>query len=763
MKKKLIISFSVIALIELVSINCSIIDSKSCAYKPSSSREINEEDNSKESEVAGMERKPALGNELSADVVYEGNFVVSDNLHISSEEKVDESLPPSFFSRVSSLCESLASILTSSRSQSNAPQSNAPQSNSQIPHVQSESRNVSKRSYRSPISSGSGHSMCAYDSGLANRSELGFIPTSFSPSIEEEINYSDGKGVEYVTEFNDKVLEKFKKNSPDQILESSESEENGDDNVSYNSQFSYDDLINVKKGNRNSLSDFEKNDKILDEASDLSDDEAKVDETDYSSEFEYEVTPLNSNSDPFGGVASYEQKLPAHIEGAVDENVLNSLKIGFLDNSKMLKMNTLASIYLFDVLLKRDKNVQGMNHVSNPLSIFFEPANQKLALNCAVYPVLGAIRYHLNRKINLMPNFQFNSWHLNLFDLLEKSNAFLEILFRHIHLPLNSPELISLLGAGIDQASNWHSILRLIEKYGIAPSFPNVEYSNNNHPAIIIRTLNSTLRAAAKRFHDCYHGGKDDIESSLVQLKQNKIQVLESIYNILGISFGVPFEGFEWNLTTRDGKAIRKKFPDGPKEFYEKIVGREFGDQVALCNYPQLGMNRHYGIRVDYRMIDHTYRKFINLPIEKLTQYALEIILSDRPLPISAVLDALECEKNGTLDESRFDYESVFELKNYFMSKENIFATRNYTNLHAFLIVGVNLDSDNRPTHWLVESSWGQDFDKKGNKLNHLFMTHDWFCKYVFEIIVPRDMLHEQEGNLANGPSLNYDQESTMY
>ena len=74
------------------------------------------------------------------------------------------------------------------------------------------------------------------------------------------------------------------------------------------------------------------------------------------------------------------------------------------------------------------------------------------------------------------------------------------------------------------------------------------------------------------------------------------------------------------------------KVPEGPKEFYETVVGREFGDQVAICNYPHLEMNRHYGIRVDHRIIDQPYRKFINLPIAKLTQYALEIVLSDRLL-----------------------------------------------------------------------------------------------------------------------------------
>lgn len=615
---------------------------------------------------------------------------------------------------------------------------------------------------RTPISSGSGHSLSGGNVGTVGNLNLDFIasPSNFAA---EEASLAENKD-KIEMKLIDELLEKRKSLLQDKTPEKVEDVD--DDNASYCSRFSL-DSIDAKTGKgkfRVNGSDSDVEVKVFDDKSDDSSSEEEiVDDLEYSSELEFEVTPYNSNSDPFGESGPVSHPLSAPIEGQLDESDLETLKNDFRENKeKMLKMNALAYVDVFGALMKRGKNRGGDHHVSHPLSFFFKPADQAASANCAVYPVLGAMRYHLNSKISLKKNFKFNPWHLNFYDLLEKSNAFLEIFFRNIHLPLDSPVLIALLEEGITQSSDWHSTVRLIEKYGIAPAFPHVKRVNNESPYMTINTLKSTLRAAVKRSHDYYHSGKDNPESSLTQVKLFKKTVLKSIYTILGTSFGVPLEDFEWNLTTRDGKSITKKFPEGPKEFYETVVGREFGDQVAICNYPHLEMNRHYGIRVDHRIIDQPYRKFINLPIAKLTQYALEIVLSDRPLPITALLEALDYDRNGTLDESRFDYKSVFGLKNYFMSKENIFATRNYNALHAFLIVGVNLDSEKRPTQWLVESSWGNDIRRNGNPMNHLLMSHEWFCKYVFEIVVPRDMLHEEDKILANGASHNYDHESKM-
>ena len=105
---------------------------------------------------------------------------------------------------------------------------------------------------------------------------------------------------------------------------------------------------------------------------------------------------------------------------------------------------------------------------------------------------------------------------------------------------------------------------------------------------------------------------------------------------------------------------------------------------------------------------------------------------------------------------------SVFGLKNYFMSKKTFSPQRNYNALHAFLIVGVNLDSGKGPTQWLVESSWGNNIRRNGNPMNHLLMSHEWFCKYVFKLLSLETCFMRRIKFLQMVQNHNYDHESKM-
>lgn len=228
-------------------------------------------------------------------------------------------------------------------------------------------------------------------------------------------------------------------------------------------------------------------------------------------------------------------------------------------------------------------------------------------------------------------------------------------------------------------------------------------------------------------------------------------------FTILSIGFGKPVTEFDWNFTDRNGKSYKYQLSD-PQEFYSKFIGEEFENKVTICNYPNLEMDKYFGIDVSYRMIGHKYRKFINLSAQKMNKYALKVVLSGKPLAATGLLDAIDFKINGEFDEKRFDYESLFGMKKHFMEKKDIYFTRNWSALHALLIVGVNLDGQGLPTHWLVESSWGQS-RRYGH---HLRMSHEWFEKYVFEIIVPKDMLFSTDAAILESGSFDYNDESQM-
>lgn len=60
---------------------------------------------------------------------------------------------------------------------------------------------------------------------------------------------------------------------------------------------------------------------------------------------------------------------------------------------------------------------------------------------------------------------------------------------------------------------------------------------------------------------------------------------------------------------------------------------------------------------------------------------------------------------------------------------------------HAMVFQGVNFDVEGKPALWRVENSWGKDHGHDGYDL----MTDDWFSEYVYQVVVDRKYLTENE------------------
>lgn len=60
---------------------------------------------------------------------------------------------------------------------------------------------------------------------------------------------------------------------------------------------------------------------------------------------------------------------------------------------------------------------------------------------------------------------------------------------------------------------------------------------------------------------------------------------------------------------------------------------------------------------------------------------------------------------------------------------------------HAMVFQGVNFDGEGKPTLWRIENSWGKDHGHDGYDL----MTDDWFSEYVYQVVVDRKYLTEDE------------------
>ena len=67
---------------------------------------------------------------------------------------------------------------------------------------------------------------------------------------------------------------------------------------------------------------------------------------------------------------------------------------------------------------------------------------------------------------------------------------------------------------------------------------------------------------------------------------------------------------------------------------------------------------------------------------------------------------------------------------------------------HAMVLTGVD-EVDGQPRRWRVENSWGDEIGDKG----YFTMDDDWFTDFVFEVVVKKaDLSEEQQAALDQEP-----------
>ena len=71
---------------------------------------------------------------------------------------------------------------------------------------------------------------------------------------------------------------------------------------------------------------------------------------------------------------------------------------------------------------------------------------------------------------------------------------------------------------------------------------------------------------------------------------------------------------------------------------------------------------------------------------------------------------------------------------------------------HAMVITGVNIDDD-KPNKWKIENSWGDEHAKKGYHI----ATDSWFDKYVFQVVINKKYLNEEELKVLESEAIELD------
>ena len=416
--------------------------------------------------------------------------------------------------------------------------------------------------------------------------------------------------------------------------------------------------------------------------------------------------------------------------GGISEDMLGRIRQGYTGTPEQKAVkNALASNSIATLAVNSENLSMIDTHFSHQVKTK-GITDQKSSGRCWLFTGLNVLRAKMITKYDL-PEFEFSQNYNSFYELLEKSNLFLQAVIDTRNLPMDDRKVDWLMKNPIGDGGQFTGVSNLIMKYGVVPKSVMPETFQSNNTGQMTMILKWKLREFALELR----------EMKSAKLAERKEVMLTEIYRILVECLGVPPTEFEWTRYNKEGKVVSvKKYT--PKSFYNEFIGEDLEDNyVMIMNDPTREYGKVYEIEYDRHVYDGENWLYINLPIERVKELAIASIKDNTAMYFSCDVGKFSNSKKGTLDINNMDYESLFRTK-FPMDKKQRIQTYSSGSSHAMTLIAVDLDEAGKPRKWMVENSWGAGSGYKGN----MIMTDKWFEEYMFRVVlekkyVPADVL----------------------
>ena len=408
--------------------------------------------------------------------------------------------------------------------------------------------------------------------------------------------------------------------------------------------------------------------------------------------------------------------------GGISEDMLGRIRQGYqgTPEQKAVK-NALASNSIATLAINAENLSMIDTHFSHRVTTK-GITDQKSSGRCWLFTGLNVLRAKMITKYDL-PDFEFSQNYNSFYDLLEKSNLFLQAIIDTRDLPMDDRKVDWLIKNPIGDGGQFTGVSNLIMKYGVVPKSVMPETYQSNNTGQMAMILKWKLREYALELR----GLKAN------KAAERKEAMLTEVYRILVECLGVPPTEFEWTRYDKQGKAVStKKYT--PKSFYEEYIGEDLeNNYVMIMNDPTREYGKVYEIEYDRHVYDGENWLYINLPIERVKELAIASIKDNTAMYFSCDVGKFLNSSIGLLDINNYDYSSLFGT-DFTMNKQERIVTFASGSSHAMTLCAVDLDENGNPKKWMVENSWGATNGYKG----HLIMTDEWFNEYMFRLVVDK-------------------------
>ena len=416
--------------------------------------------------------------------------------------------------------------------------------------------------------------------------------------------------------------------------------------------------------------------------------------------------------------------------GGISAEMLDEIRNGYSDTpAEKAVRNALAGQSIAVLAVNADNAAMIDTHFSNRVQTK-GITDQKSSGRCWLFTGLNVLRAKMIAKHDL-GEFTFSQNYVSFYDLLEKSNLFLQAMIDNSKSDITDRKVDWLFQNPIGDGGQFTGVSNLIMKYGVVPSdvMPETYQSNNTSE------MRAVLSKKLRQFGLELRGMKT------ADAIKRKTEMLTEIYGILAKCLGVPPTSFEWTRYDSKGNFVSRK-TYAPKDFYNEFVGQDLeNNYIMVMNDPSRDYYRTYEIEYDRHVYDGDNWVYVNLPVERIKEMAIASIKDSTAMYFSCDVRKFANTSKGTLDLANMDYESLFDT-DFPMDKKQRIQTYASGSSHAMTLIAVDLDDRGNPVKWMVENSWGASSGYKGN----LIMTDEWFNEYMFRLVlekkyVPSDIL----------------------
>ena len=366
-------------------------------------------------------------------------------------------------------------------------------------------------------------------------------------------------------------------------------------------------------------------------------------------------------------------------------------------------------------------------------------ANQKASGRCWLFAATNVCREVIAKKLNLA-NFELSQSYLAFYDRLEKSNYLLEAVIELINKEYDDRTLAFLLQNGVGDGGQWDMFVSLANKYGLCPKNVYPETNTSSATRETAQLINFTIRKFASDAKALYQ------TKGLEAVRKEKEEVLNKIYFLLVNAYGLPPEKFDFEYTDKDGNYHLEKGFDA-LSFKEKYLGDSLNDYVSLINAPtkDKAFGKTYTVQYLGNVVGGKQVTHLNVTMDRMKELILKQLRDDRIVWFGSDVGFYGDREEGVWDDTRFDLNTPFGLDLKMNKGESLDYHASQMN-HAMCITGVSF-KEGIPSKWKIENSWGKDRAKDG----YYIMSKSWFDQFVYQAVVDKKYLNEEELKALQG------------